>query len=322
MFKVLLYLCLVVVCNDSMGQYAGKGVKEIKKILAQNDTVMVLLTGDNKFDEALVYSLVNYWKIGNWDTITLKKWKEINQFDSKQLLLIVNVQLLRESSVMLNSSGRSTQMYQNAKFQMEYALVQKKDALKAFDISADPLVYDVVNFKGNEKNYLNMAYRLPLTIYNIQNVLKLITIHHVKKPIIENFSTINNKLEEYYLENAGILKDKILLLNSDESELIDEDDFKNYPYKYEFANSERIATLIKEKNPNYAFLHLACHSHKYITIYDLETYVPLYGYCNINPVKCKLKPNISEIIDVIKSSDATVIKHNYLMESVELNSQD
>lgn len=322
------YFTIIIFCSVyvfSFGQYAGRGAKDINSILSKNDSVLVVLSGDEKFDNNLVYSMENYWKIGPWDTISITRKKELLNIKSKQLILIFNIELIRESSNMINSRGGIGGMrtpYQNAKYQLEFGLIQRKDALKPFDINADPLVYDVLNYHGIEDKGIGMAYRLPITIFNIQNVLKLVTVNNVKKPVIDNFANINNKLEKMYCENAGLLKEKILLLNSDESKLMDEDDLKDYPYKYEFASSEKIGELIKEKNASYAFLHLAGHTHKYLTIYDLETYVPLYSFFNSTPSSWKLRPNVSKLIEAIKNSDATEIKHNYLMESKELNSQD
>lgn len=52
--------------------------------------------------------------------------------------------------------------YQNAKFQLEFGLIQRKNALKPFDINADPLVYDVLNYHGIEdkgnRNGLSATY--------------------------------------------------------------------------------------------------------------------------------------------------------------------
>ena len=323
MYKAKLIFIIILFVNNTFAQYAGKGVMDINRILRSSDKVLVILSGDENFDQNLVYSLENYWKIGGWDTMSLKSWKDLKELHPSQLLLTFNIELLRESSTMINSRGGIGGMrspYQNAKYQLEFGLIQKKEAFKPFDITSDPLVYDVLNYHGIEDKGVGMAYRLPITIFNIQNVLKMVTVNNLKKPVIDNFSNINDKLEKLYCENAGILKDKILLLNSDEAKLIHEEDLKDYPYKYEFANSEKIGELIKEKNASYAFLHLASHSHKYVTIYDLETYVPLYSFFNANPSSWKLRPNISKIMDAIKNSEVTEIKHNYLKEKENLDS--
>ena len=323
MYKAKLIFIIILFVNNTFAQSAGKGVKDINRILRSSDKVLVILSGDENFDQNLVYSLENYWKIGGWDTMSLKSWKDLKELHPSQLLLTFNIELLRESSTMINSRGGIGGMrspYQNAKYQLEFGLIQKKEAFKPFDITSDPLVYDVLNYHGIEDKGVGMAYRLPITIFNIQNVLKMVTVNNLKKPVIDNFSNINDKLEKLYCENAGILKDKILLLNSDEAKLIHEEDLKDYPYKYEFANSEKIGELIKEKNASYAFLHLASHSHKYVTIYDLETYVPLYSFFNANPSSWKLRPNISKIMDAIKNSEVTEIKHNYLKEKENLDS--
>ena len=317
MYKAKLIFIIILFVNNTFAQSAGKGVKDINRILRSSDKVLVILSGDENFDQNLVYSLENYWKIGGWDTMSLKSWKDLKELHPSQLLLTFNIELLRESSTMINSRvgiGGMRSPYQNAKYQLEFGLIQKKEAFKPFDITSDPLVYDVLNYHGIEDKGVGMAYILPITIFNIQNVLKMVTVNNLKKPVIDNFSNINDKLEKLYCENAGILKDKILLLNSDEAKLIHEEDLKDYPYKYEFANSEKIGELIKEKNASYAFLHLASHSHKYVTIYDLETYVPLYSFFNANPSSWKLRPNISKIMDAIKNSEVTEIKHNYLKE--------
>ena len=313
------YFALLIFCSVyiySFGQYAGRGSKDISKILSKNDTILFILSGDEKFDNNLMYSIENHWTFSPWDTMSIQKRKDINLkgYKSSQLVLVFNVEMLRQSSLSMGRMSGMGNPMQIAKYQLEYGLIQKKDAFSPFDVTADPLVYDVLNYHGIEENGVGMAYRLPITIFNIQNILKMVTVNNLKKPVIDNFSNINDKLEKLYCENAGILKDKILLLNSDEAKLIHEEDLKDYPYKYEFANSEKIGELIKEKNASYAFLHLASHSHKYVTIYDLETYVPLYSFFNANPSSWKLRPNISKIMDAIKNSEVTEIKHNYLKE--------
>lgn len=289
-------------------QYSINGYKEIKRVLDKNDTIHVVLTGDSKFDDALLYSMNNFWQIIPWDTITIKSKKDIINNKLNQLFLMVNFEKIdeKETENMINNKRASM-----GNFQMEYALVRKENMINFFNSYNHPMVYDVLDFHGYEKDYRNIYYRMPLIVYNIQNVIKIATNEDLK---INFFARdLNEKLRALYNENAGVLKEKTLLINSD-TKTVDEEDFKKqYPYKVEFANTLEIEKYIKEKNSNYCFLHMATHEHKYVTIYDLETYVPVYSEIYKMIMTANLKPkHIKDIVEAIDKSNATTVKYNYL----------
>ena len=110
-----------------------------------------------------------------------------------------------------------------------------------------------------------------------------------------------------------------MLINIDEKEHIDEKDFqKKYPYKYEFSSTEKIEELIKSKDSSYAFFHIACDAYKFITIYDLQSYMPLYSYINKNPMTCNVNNNINDIANIIKETESNKIKYNFMTLSQDL----
>ena len=93
------YFALLIFCSVyiySFGQYAGRGSKDISKILSKNDTILFILSGDEKFDNNLMYSIENHWTFSPWDTMSIQKRKDINLkgYKSSQLVLVFNVLLL------------------------------------------------------------------------------------------------------------------------------------------------------------------------------------------------------------------------------------
>ena len=136
------YFTLLIFCSVyiySFGQYAGRGSKDISKILSKNDTILFILSGDEKFDNNLMYSIENHWTFSPWDTMSIQKRKDINLkgYKSSQLVLVFNVEMLRQSSLSMGRMSGMGNPMQIAKYQLEYGLIQKKDAFSPFDVTAD-----------------------------------------------------------------------------------------------------------------------------------------------------------------------------------------
>lgn len=352
MKKIFIVLFSVFLNNYTIAQLAAINAKSIKDFeTIEKNTTIAILTGYESYDKALINAMNKYWKIGKFDTMYSSNISKTECKEGKNYLLSLTMQSAPPGNVSRMELDRTKPMngpmgpsYKRVespsmldpKTYHNYGLIIGQDKkVKGYSYE-DMVSYSPIDYFGLEKNPLNIFSRLPLVIYNIQNTLELVK----KNNINGNTLQIVKQLKSIYNQNAGILKNKTLLIYKDRTKdvdgpkekkksfirsyssigealaegdkLVPEEEFaKLYKYPFEYASMEKILQAIQDHDPRYAYLCPQITVNKSIFVYDLETFVPLYYDYAIQGVKINTS-DVKNLYSTVKESNSKTIKYQYI----------
>jgi hypothetical protein len=280
--KIGLFLILFIVSNLN-AQYTSVGAdSKVFNAFEACSGIQVVLSGDKNFDEGIKSSLKSNWNLKPVEFIDNTTFENTINDETKAFMLLVKI-----------SDEKGQQVYHFLAIIMGG---KKKIRKYSYD---DMVAYCPLNGFGGESPLTNCAFRLPILIYQLQSVINL----NKKNDFGSNSFTIGKNLNKFYSQNAKKIKSKTLLINTDAANFkFTADEIKKEGYKYpvEYCNNEKIAEVIKNKDPKYAILQPAITLNKFIMVFDAATYECLYSKIDVMGMKVKIG-DIKEIYEAIKN---------------------
>lgn len=136
---------------------------------------------------------------------------------------------------------------------------------------SNTLAYISIDNEGYESNDIDVVYRLPNLIHQLENIVEITKENnYVERSDVK----VRNKMMKDYNDHAGILQHKILLVDRRylNQKIVSQSEFlKLYRYEIVFVDKETITKAIKEKDSKYAYLVSALNLYKINTVTDCET---------------------------------------------------
>ncbi|MBY0427265.1 MAG: hypothetical protein K2Q22_16640, partial [Cytophagales bacterium] len=230
---------------SSYAQMAGVSYNEKKFEKFKSGTTYVVKTGFPEFDKDFVTVTKDLWKISNYAFISSEEFKTKVKDNSSYFLVFTNFGLV---------------------------LIQGGSSIDNYGVY-DMLAFCPINDLVNEKYADDCKYRIRNMIESMLKTLDIIEQNKMKGNMI-------SALLKKYNENSPSIKNRTLLFCLENmGPYVTENDIKDYyPYKYEIVTKEKLAQIIKEKNPKYYYYHLMLSSSfKYICVFDPTNGETLYG---------------------------------------------
>ncbi|MBD79008.1 MAG: hypothetical protein CL840_08825 [Crocinitomicaceae bacterium] len=266
----------ILILQTSIAQIGGKGVNtdEFKNFL--KTTTTVVLTGNEEFDNALKAALSENWTITPIEYSSYSDFEESKmiQDGSKSFMSFVNL---------LNTTHYNTITTEH-RYIFIGVYMGGKESIKEYKF-ADCITQYLLDHWGNEKNFEDITYKLPTVIKMMEK-----TVLDVKKYNIEGGNTraIMGGLGPKFNGKKSIVREKTLLIprsyvltddfkkptyrsvedNMRFKAAYEKDIIKNYPYKYEICDQERIKTALGSNEEGVLVLCLTRSTNKLVYIYD------------------------------------------------------
>lgn len=255
MFKKFSLLIILLTFNTivTFSQFSPK-TKGLASFVRFNKTeTYVVLTGRAELDDALKTSVKENW------TLTKIHFIEEDSF------LIVSKD--RDKSFIYIHKMKKQGISKKIKI---IALVNGGYDQKATYLS-NTLAYISIDNDGYEANDLDVIYRLPNMIVQLENIVLTVKENNI---IEKTELKVRDKMTKYYNKNCGIIKEKTLLIDKRylSQKIISEKELLNlYKYNIELVSKEYITKAIKEKSTTYVYLVSSLNLYKINTVTDCET---------------------------------------------------
>lgn len=266
LFFIILFLAVRI---SSYAQLSSIAFNQKKYDNFKNNITCVVKTGRNEFDQELANVLKEKWKISKYTFITGDEFEVRIKEKSTTFLLFSNFGL-----VLINGG------YPNITYYGIY----------------DMFAFCPLNNIINEKYPSDIQYRLRNMIESMVRSLELIEENKLKGNMI-------SELTKKYNENSPSIKNKTLLFCLENmGPNITLNDLKdNYPYKFEVVTKEKLAQIIKDKNPNYLYFHhMFSDTYKYIFVFDPVNGEVLFASYSMNPMGLVSISNIKDLTKKIE----------------------
>lgn len=236
----LLLLSLITVPTFGQTYYQDIGDEDYKNLMKNG--LSYVLTGDERSDEIFVQSLKDYWKVSPVHIVD--KGGTLNE-DDVQLMLLAN----EGSSFPFNLSIVSVKAL-------------KKRGMTLYNTTA------VVNITGftDVIDDKSVFYFAPYMIAALNDMAVKMNENKIEKRGLPYFNAMN----ALYFPNAKVLKDKTLLVISEDKTEVNEAELTKAGIKYEFVNFDRFHELESTEADNYCLLYLNPSQFSEITIYNLS----------------------------------------------------
>lgn len=293
--KYILGFFVLMFCLKGNSQFSALSYKQKYYDEMKKNTTYFVLIGDPEYDSSLVRSMRRIWTLTPYETLYVPDWKKYKLKKGYNYVLDININVIRIGSI----TGDKT--YHNFGI-----LVGDDSKLGSFDYQS-MIAYSPIDHYGEENNHLDMAYRFPLLVFNLQNSIELV----VNKEIKGNSASMVKQMRDIYCANSGILKKKTLLISQDRPKLLSKEEFdKVYDYKFEYCSKEKIKKAIDERDSNYAILIPQITVNKSIFVYDAATYNPLYLEIQMMGLKIN-DGDIKDLNSSIKKSPSNRIVNSF-----------
>jgi len=250
---LLLLIGFVIFSNNSFSQFTTlvKGVSNYTRF--NHSETYFVLSEREELANSMKQAVNEFWKITPIHFVTEEEFKTISKDRDKSFVYIHKVKrkgIKQEIKVL--------------------ALVNGGDDGKTTYLGK-LLAFISLDNNGYESNELDLMYRLPNLIHQLQDVVTI-----VKEENITGNSevAVRNKLIKHYNKRIAPLKNKILLVDkrylsqkiSSEEEIV-----RNYKYEVLFVDRETIKQAVINKDSKFAYLVSSLNLYKINTVTDCET---------------------------------------------------
>ena len=232
--------------------------------------LMVVLTGQQEFDENITKAVQAYWKVTPYEFIELKNID--NHIQDKSLSFLVPLKTIVTFSS-YSSSSPSSPKNSYSKTKSWFVIVNGgKKSFKKY-IENDAIAFSPFNLYGDEENYEKSAYRADYMVKGMNDGIEITK----NKKISGGPASMPFKMIAIINERSKVLTKKTLVINKDimnyyGKAVYEEDDFKkNYPYKYKFVPLQEFREIVAGKSDEYLCLLPAFEVNKHVLIYDTST---------------------------------------------------
>jgi hypothetical protein len=244
-------------------------------------TTYVVLQNNPAFDQILKQAIDKYWKHSPYKYIYADELQEYLKRKNAAFITPLQIEIREESD-----HGPYTAVY------YYFAWIQggRKKLIKYKH--NDMLAYAVIDYEGKENRIQELIYRIDHIIAMISHVPDIVR----EQNIGGNYIRIMARLQNYYSDNAGVLKTKTLLIDRDylNPALSEEDIRKVYPFKYLLVSGDFISNAIRNKDAEYAYLLRAISRNMHVIVVDAKNADVLFA--DITPLEKTLKKrNIKKI---------------------------
>ena len=261
MLKKYLYLITLLIFSyfSSFSQFSPK-TKGLSSFARFNKTeTYVVLTEREELNEAFKEAILNNW--------TLTK-----------------IHFIKEDSFLLVSKDRDKSFIYFHKMKKQgiakkikvLALVNGGYDQKSTYIS-NTLAYISLDNNGFEVNDLDIVYRLPNIVKQLEDIVLIIKENNL---VEKTEAKVRAKMIKLYNKKCGTIKDKTLLIDKRylSQKIISEKELLNlYKYNIQLVSKEFLAKAIKDKDSRYVYLVSALNLFKINTVADCQTGEILYA---------------------------------------------
>lgn len=245
---LLLVVMLFAIRIVSFAQFSAVAYKDNGFTQFMTTTTYFTLTGDERFDNAMISALKDYWDITPYEIL-----KDEPDFIAKKNQKSASFIALVDIT---NSKGQT------------YNYLALFNGGKKFGLYyyEDMLAYCPINHFQNEPQNTDCYYRVTNMIQSMVQTMKTVRDNNIKGNTLD---IVKNLMVNYNYKSSKIKDRTLLICKGSFGEKLKESDIAAlYPYKYEICSKEKIEQVIQDKNTNFYYLQPAITLNKSIFVFD------------------------------------------------------
>jgi hypothetical protein len=279
LLRVFSAFFLFLLCVSANAQLSAVGYKSKEYETLLSTKTFVLQTGDNAFD-ANMKEAMKEWKLTAYEFISDEDFKTKITDRASSFILPVTIY-----------TGTSGQQYHYLAL-----LNGGKKRLSSYDYN-DMLAYAVINHFGDETSNTECSYRLANMVTSMVKAMDLVKKNDIKG----NGKKMVDELMQYYRTQSYKIPKRILLVNREAigNKMTEEEFGKIYPHKFEFCSHQKIAEVIRNKDPKYYYYQPTITLNKSMFVFDPATGEVLYGDYQMMGLNIN-KKNVEILADAIE----------------------
>ena len=236
--------------------------------------LMVVLIGDNEYDEGIRKAMELYWKISSYEFITLNELKSNNkivQDESKSFLMPFLVTVTFDFK-----PGTAGHKYDKVKSWLTIINGGKKKISSYTD--NDAICIAPFNLYGDEADFSKCAYRIDYMVKGIHNAVETVQSKKMSGNAIKMPMSVMDEINK----KTSIIKKKTLIVNKESvntfgKKVINQKDFEShYTYKYKLVTSKEFKEILGSDNEEYVCLMPVSEVNKHVLIYEPSTKETVY----------------------------------------------
>lgn len=248
---------------------------------------MVVLVGDEKFDNAVKKAVEKYWKVTPYEFIEMNKIDEYISDKSKTFLLPFVVTV-----TYTHSAGSGFSDY--SKIKSWYSLLIGGRSKLTNYSDNDALVISPFNYYGDERSFVKCAYRMD---YMVKGINDAINRSKEKNLTGSGPKVIFKSIDEINKGTVAAISKKTLVINKDVICWFNNKPFisgklfegAKYNFKYKLVSDSEFKSIMAGNSSEYLCYFPSIEVNKHILIFDPSTKSTVYYGWQMQGLKIKKK---------------------------------
>lgn len=241
--KKIKLLLLSLISLPVLGQtfYQDIGDEDYKNLMKNGLTYVE--SGKNPLDSIVKKALEDHWKVSSYKIVSSSDAGSVKEDD-------VLLTRLQEEGI-------------GYPFLLSIVSVKKLTG-KGMSIYKTTALANISGFKEIDNKHI--FYFLPYLVSAFNDMADKMNTHKIEKRGLPYF----NKMNDLYLPNSKVLKEKTLLIINDRKNLVNEDELTKSGIKYEYVSFEWFQEIEANEPDDYCILYLNPSMYSDITIFNVS----------------------------------------------------